>query len=231
MDIAYRNYFEKANIYVDNAEINIAGNLQPLETFLLDDQYRVIEGLIIDAANGGIGFRNHTLPIGTELGAEWTEDILWVIPETACTSVNLSLHFSISKDNFYKTDYGYMRDDGGFTNLDSSVPLPSWDGPDDEWQDVFGATADLQQRSYTLGWWNNQLTARVLNVTSSSLGERYTNGLSNYAELASPSSITISEMNGWFLNSIYFNNNTAAATNFTAYGEPALPEYASSFLT
>ena len=220
MHIEYRNYFQKADIYIDNANTYIVGNVQPLETFLLDNQYRVIEGLIIDTVNGGIGFRNHTLPIGLELGAEWTEDILWVTPVTACTSVNLSLHFSISKDFFFKTDYGYMRDDGGFANLDlNNVPFPRWDGPNNEWQIVFGATPDLQQRSQTLAWWNNHFTAKILNVSSSSLGEVFTDELSNYAELASPSSIEISEMNGWFLNSIWNNLSTAIAENFTAYGE------------
>ena len=220
MHIEYRNYYQKSDIYIDNANVNVVGNVQLFETFLLDDQYRVIEGLIVDTINGGIGFRNHTLPTELELGAEWTEDILWVIPETACTSVNLSLHFSISENYFYDTDYGYMRDDGGFANLDlNNVPLPRWDGDDEDWQNVFGGTPDLQQRSQNLAWWNNHFTAKVLNVSSSSLGEVYTKEFSNYAYLASPSSITISEMNGWFLNTIYNSNNTGIAKNFTAYGE------------
>lgn len=219
MDIQYRNFYEESNIYIDNAEINIRGMIQPLEIFLLDDQYRIIEGLVVNAIDGGIGFRNHTAPVGLELGAEWKEDLLWITPETACTSVNLTLHFSISKDHFYATDNGYMTDDGGFANLDPSVPLPRWDGLNHEWQDVFGDTPDLQQRSYTLTWWNNQFTARVLNISSSSVGKRYTNEFSNYAELASPSSITISEVNGWYLNSVYSRNDTASAKNFTAYGE------------
>ena len=219
MDIQYRNFYEEANKYIDDGEINVRGILQPLETFLLDNRYRIIEGLVVDAIDGGIGFRNHTAPVELELGAEWNEDLLWITPETACTSVNLSLHFSISKDYFSTTNNGYMTDDGGFATLNPSVPVPRLDESEEGWQDAFGETPDLQQRSYALAWWNNQLTARALNVSTSSVGTIYTNGFSNYAELASPSSIHISEVTGWYINSVYYGNNTAAAHNFTSYGE------------
>lgn len=218
LELGYRNYYQRADQYVDNGDVDIVGSVQPLQSFLLDDQYRVIEGLIVDTINGGIGFRNHSLPIEMQLGAEWTEDILWVTPETACTSVNFSLHFSISKDYFYTTNNGYMRDDGGFANLENEMPMPGWNGPDDEWQNVFGASPDLQQRSHTLAWWNNQFTAKALNISSSSVGERFEEGLSNYAKLASPTSVTVSDMNGWYLDSVYFND-TEITKNFTAYGK------------
>jgi hypothetical protein len=223
MDIEYRNYYNRSEIYIDNAAASIRGSIQPFETFLLDDKYRLIEGLVIDAIDGGLGFRNHTVPVGLPLGADWEEDLLWITPETACTSVNLSLHFSISKDSYSATNTGYMTDDGGFANLNPDVPLPRWDGLDKNWQDVFGAMPDLHQRSYALAWWNNQFTAKTLNVSSSSVGKRFTNELSNYARLASPSSITISEMDGSYLNSIYYSNSTASANEFTEYGAREQP--------
>ena len=221
MDIQYRNYYDKSDKYIDNGDIYVVGALQALETFLLDGQYRIIEGLIVDAVNGGIGIRNHTVPIGLDLGAEWTEDILWITPETACTPVNLSLHFSISNNSFSNTTSGYLQDDGGFANLDPDIPVPRWDGPADSWQDVFGGDPDLQHRSYTAAWWNNQFVANTMNISSSNLGDIYTEGLSSYAELASPSSITIHEMDGEFLNDPYFgaiSSNGAQANNFTIYG-------------
>ena len=219
MDITYRNFYNDSNIYIDNSEANVVGILQPFETFLLDNsQYRVIEGAIVDTVNGGIGLRNHTLPTNLRLGAQWQEDILWILPETACTSLNLSLHFSISDLYFYDTKYGYMRDDGGFANLSSEAPQPRWDGPDHRWQDVFGSSPDLQHRWYTLAWWNNQFTAQALNVSSSVLGQTFTEGFSDYGGLASPSSITISEANGWYVNHIKYSNDTGLAKNFTAYG-------------
>ena len=228
MEIEYRNYYQETDKYVDDADVNVQGSLQPLETMLLDNRYLLIEGLVVDAMNGGIGFRNHTVPIELELGAEWNEDLLWISPETACTAVNLSLHFSISAASFFDTDNGYMTDDGGFSNLDPNIPTPRLDGPEDSWQDAFGESPDLQQRSFALAWWNNQFTARVLNISSSSVGDRYTDEFFNYAKLASPSSITISDMNGWYLDSVYYSNDTAEAANFTSYGKCSLVNKGSS---
>lgn len=221
MDIQYRNYYNKSNQYIDNGDIYVVGAVQALETFLLDGQYRIVEGLIVDAINGGIGIRNHTVPTGLDLGAEWTEDILWITPETACTPVNLSLHFSISNTSFSTTNNGYLQDDGGMANLDPDIPVPRWDGPADSWQDVFGGDPDLQHRSYTAAWWNNQFVAKAMNISSSKLGDIYTEGLSNYAELASPSSITIHGMDGEFLNDLWYaseGNNQTQVNNFTIYG-------------
>ncbi|KAL8693631.1 MAG: hypothetical protein Q9218_001589 [Villophora microphyllina] len=223
MDIQYRNYYEEPNQYIDNGEVNVRGFIQPLQTILLDNQYRLVEGLIIDSISGGIGFRNHTVPLQMDLGAEWVEDILWLYPETVCTQTNLSLHFSVSKNYFYSTDNGCMTDDGGFANLDPGIPDPRFDGSDDNWQDAFGEAPDLQRRSYALAWWNNQLTARVLNVSSSSVGDRYTSEFANYAQLASPSSIKISEMDGSYLGSIYVQN--ASLNDFTSYGNDPCGSY------
>ena len=219
MDIKYRNYYHVNDKYVDDNATYILGNLQPLETILLDNQYRLVEGLIIDTMNGGIGFRNHSVPLELELGAQWDEDLLWVFPDTACTPVNLSLHFSISSNYFYSTDNGYMTDDGGFAELDARIPSPRFDGPEDSWGDAFGESPDLQQRSYALAWWNNQFTARALNISSSSVGDRYTDQFFNYAELATPSSITISEVNGYYLDNIYYELDSDDALNFTSYGK------------
>ena len=217
MDIQYRNLYLERNKYIDNDEVNARGAFRPLQSLLLDGKYRVVEGLVVDTNLGGIGFRNHTIPIQLESGAQWQEDLLWVIPETACTPVNLSLHFSISENYFFDTTYGYMTDDGGFANLANDIPEPRFDGPKGSWQDAFGSMPDLQQRSYALAWWNNQFTARLLNVSSSSVGTKYTSEFVEYAKLASPSSITISDANGWYLTSVYFNQTTAAK-NFTLYG-------------
>ncbi|KAI4194056.1 MAG: hypothetical protein LQ350_008002 [Teloschistes chrysophthalmus] len=216
MDIQYRNYYEEPNRYVDNGEVNIRGFIQPTQTLLLDDSYRLIEGLIVDSINGGVGFRNHSGPLRMGLGAQWTEDILFIHPETACTQTNLSLHFSISANYFYNHDNGYMADDGGFANLPTEKPEPGFG--DDDWQSAFGEAPDLQRRSFALAWWNNQLTARVLNISSSSVGDRYTSEFSNYATLASPGSILISPMNGWYLDSIFKKSASPEAAEFASYG-------------
>ncbi|KAK1759852.1 hypothetical protein QBC47DRAFT_398655 [Echria macrotheca] len=46
--------------------------------------YHLREGLVIDAIDGGLGFRNHTVPSSPEMvnGATWEEDLLWMEPLT-----------------------------------------------------------------------------------------------------------------------------------------------------
>ena len=225
MDIQFRNYYEESTKYVDDGQPRIRGFLQPFDTFLLDDRYKVVEGLLVDPVNGGTGLRNHTIPTGIDLGAEWEENILWITPETACTSVNYSLHFSIAGNAFKDFAYGYLTDDGGFATLDSEVPLPRWDGPDDSWQDVFDESPDLMRRSYILSWWNNRLTAKMLNISSSHIGARYDGQFANYAKYLGVGSIAIGDVDGNFLNEVYESVNGSTleyeekAGPFLKYGQ------------
>src|SRR5204863_7900143 len=48
---------------------------------------------IIDVVNGGVGFRNHTVPTNPRMkyGATWTEDLLWIEPVTACVDTNWTI--------------------------------------------------------------------------------------------------------------------------------------------
>lgn len=218
MDIQYRNYYTKSDIYIDNDDLGIVGAFQPMSTFILnDDDYEIVEGLIVDTVNGGIGFRNHSLPIELELGAQWTEDLLWITPVTSCTSTNLSLHFSISPNYLSNSVNGYLQDDGGFANLAPDIPLPRWDDLDPQWKNT-GTVPDLQHRSYTAAWWNNQFVAQGLGINSSAVGQTYTDQFKSYTELASSGSIAISDMDGDFLDANYYNQNSSNTGNFTAYG-------------
>jgi hypothetical protein len=217
MNIEYRNWYKNSNKYIDNGAIGSMGYFRPLQTFVLDDGYRLIEGLIVDAIHGGIGFRNHTIPLGLVLGGRWSEDILWLQPETACASVNLTLHFSISESNFWSSNNGSLTDEGGFSKIATDIPLPRWDNDDPHWQDI-GPNPNLQERADIAAWWNNQFTAQAMNVSSSETGSVWTNQLQNYASLASPSSITISNMDGKYLDSVWYGNGSSIGSKFKAYG-------------
>lgn len=190
---------------------------------MLNDDYQLIEGLVVDGVNGGIGFRNHTIPVGFDLGAQWSEDLLWLQPETACTSTNLTLHFSITEHNFYEDNNGYLRDDGGFAAISPFPPEPRWD--QDGWRDV-GPTPDLKRRADVAAWWNNQLVAQTMNITKTQLGSVF-GGLSGWAELLSnPTSLKIEPINGGFLNQAIFDVNSTSWLTFNAYGKPHLPQTA-----
>jgi hypothetical protein len=92
-EIQFRQFL--TSTLVDNTTdlTNTTGSFEMLESILLDDVLEVREGVIIDAIKGGIGLRNHTVPIEPRMkyGAEWTEEILWIEPVTTCVDTNWTL--------------------------------------------------------------------------------------------------------------------------------------------
>lgn len=216
MDVQFRSYRMTESAYVDNNDSNAQGTFEVLPSFVLEDDYGIVEGLIVDARNGGVGIRNHTAPSGLGLGGQWTEDILWLTPESKCTNTNLTFGFSLSNNasSYWSTDAGYMQDDGGFANLDGVIPKPRWDDADPQWKNV-GPVPDLQQNADIMAWWNNQFTAQVLNITSSTLGSIYQDQFSMYGHLSETGAIKISPVDGQFLDELYYN---LSAKPFHDYG-------------
>ena len=207
MTIDYRNWYQSSRPDVDNKSTNSIGLFRSIQTIAQRDGVYLLEGLIVDGHNGGVGIRNHTQPIDLDLGAQWTEDILWIEPETQCTSVNLSFHFNLSPTAFYNAENGYIRDDGGFVDISPTEPTPWWNDHDPHWDEV-GPSPDLQDRSQKLAWWNNQFTAQVLNITATanlSVGDVYYSQLKDWGSLASPGSLTVSNADGMYLDDISYN--------------------------
>jgi hypothetical protein len=63
----------------------LVGSYRHLSQLILNDAWEAFEGLIVDTITGGIGFRNHTIPVSPLLyGATWSEDLLFIEPETEC---------------------------------------------------------------------------------------------------------------------------------------------------
>jgi hypothetical protein len=102
----------------------------------------------VDLIDGGVGFRNHTIPIGLQLGATWQEDLLWIQPETVCTANNFSIHFPFGNSHVNELFPGvntgvdpndltnrYLQDNGALAHRNWSIPSPRWDiyGPDSVW--------------------------------------------------------------------------------------------------
>lgn len=114
--------------------------------------------------NGGIGFRNHSAPAFRPYGSTWTEDLLFVVPDTVCVDTNLTLDFVIArtrseellaKNTVYKPE---LVDRGGFVNLNKTYP--SW---------VIGdvqSNPSLWYRAYRGAWLQNAYTMAYMNVTT-----------------------------------------------------------------
>lgn len=128
---------------------------------ILDGSVQVVDGLIVDARNGGIGFRNHTVPLPThEYGSTWTEDILFIEPETQCVDLNVTFDFQLTQNDTSRLRVMDMAlvDHGGFSDLSRTSPnlTTSANGQGD---------IDLRERAYTAAWLNNFLTLAYFNAT------------------------------------------------------------------
>ncbi|WPH02257.1 Hypothetical protein R9X50_00511300 [Acrodontium crateriforme] len=236
LDIQFRNFYEGHWIYLNNNESRLVGGGRPLTSFVLQDGFQLVEGLIIDTTDGGVGIRNHTIPIGHPLGTEWEEDILWIKPVTACTATNLTLGFSVSQNHFTDTDDGYLSSSDGFAVLNEDPPTPRWDSDDNQnnWR-VISPVPDLQDRANNAAWWNNLFVAKQLGINSSEVGRKYTAQSQGYAQVASPNSIIITAMDGLFLDNNRYATSLSNGRNFSAYSarcagyddlDPSTPEKA-----
>jgi len=144
---------------VDNGSYYDVGAYRPLVSLLLSSRFQAVEGLVVDMKNGGIGFRNHSAPVWQPYGSVWTEDLLFIEPETACVDTNLTLDFSVPEDGFADDIEGLvLTDRGGFVNINHTYPR--WD------RDSGQAHPDLWLRAYKAALLNNVWTMVFMNVTN-----------------------------------------------------------------
>lgn len=218
-DLKFRAYIMAETPWVDHNASRPLGRLENLPMLILEEKYHIIEGLIVDPFRGGVGLQNHTIPVGLNFGATWTEDVLWIRPETRCTNTNLSLHFSVTNNVSisYSGDLGYLQDDGGFSDIPAVPPQPRWDTEDNEWKQV-SSSPDLKRSADILAWWNNQFTAWTMNLTFSKRGNVYYGQLDNYAHERATGAIKISPMDGIYLDDIVYNRRPDMQTHFSRFG-------------
>jgi hypothetical protein len=129
-----------------------------LATFTINDAVEPVEGLIVDTKQGGIGFRNHSAPMPNKLGYRWSEDLLWVQPETRCVDTNLSYSFTLSKDSLNTIGESHLTDLGGFVNVDHEYPWTKTGVPQSEF--------NLYDNAYKAAWASNVWSMLFMNVTA-----------------------------------------------------------------
>ncbi|KAF4829749.1 hypothetical protein CGCTS75_v006389 [Colletotrichum tropicale] len=159
-DIEWRQLTKTTLAQVDNGTEVSVGAYSQLESHIMDPTVKVVEGLVVDATNGGIGFRNHTIPANVELGASWSEDLLFVEPIASCVNLNLTLDFEINytASIFYSFDKLRLTDRGGFVNLNHTYPYYD--------REHAQSNPELKARAYKAGVLNNFYTMAYLNVTT-----------------------------------------------------------------
>lgn len=159
-DIEWRQYTSNVDgDYNDGKPFGI-GQYRQLESLILEDKYILVEGLIVDAKDGGVGFRNHTVPAVTQ-GATWQEDILFVEPEAVCVGNNLTIDFAV-RHNYTAGDSMIadlrLVDHGGFANINTT--LPDYDEEDPQ------ANPELRRRAELGAWLNNANTMLIYNISN-----------------------------------------------------------------
>lgn len=117
----------------------------------------------MDLASGGIGFRNHSIPTQSSQGAAWTEDLLFIVPETHCVDDSLTIDYDLKEDSRTHTlgSGGILRltDHGGFADLNRSVSLEGF-----RWN-VSQDNVCLHDRAQVVAWFSNVYTMAYMNLT------------------------------------------------------------------
>ncbi|CCX31912.1 hypothetical protein FPQ18DRAFT_119095 [Pyronema domesticum] len=219
-DIQYRLYDGHRSNQINGGNTYIQGSFRPVERLILKNAIQAIEGLVIDTRTGtdrtgGIGFRNHTIPVGSSLGATWKEDLTWVQPFTECVDTNLTFQFTSASSSRDTSVATYLVDNGGFADLARSYPYPGF------WNDT--QNVDLQARAYKAAWLSNAMTAIYLNITTAKglkdmdpkKGEKYLlrKGDTSFGSgLPVINKITMSAINGEYLDMAGGFGNTSNTT-------------------
>jgi hypothetical protein len=158
-DIQWRRYYTTSDPKLDNGSTYLISGFRNVQSLVMNNKVQVVEGLVVDMVNGSVGMRNHTFPPGFKYGATWSEDLLFVEPETVCVNTNLTLDYTIAQPLNVSVSITnlVLTDRGGFINLNHTYPEPNITDTQ--------ANPDLWTRAYKAAWLNNALSAMYFNVT------------------------------------------------------------------
>jgi hypothetical protein len=147
---------------VDNNSARPVSLFRPISSLIAEGDIQLAEGLVIDLQEGGIGFRNHSAPPWQPYGSKWTEDLLFVQPETQCVDLNITIDYDVA-EGYSNGEGGYqnlvLTDRGGFAHLPADFSPLDWT--------IIGSqqNPELFERAYTGAWVNNFVSMIFLNVT------------------------------------------------------------------
>lgn len=163
-DIEWRQLTTEYRRIINNGTPIDKGSFRFLESIVLNDKLHAVEGLVVDGKKGGIGMRNHTIPVGHSRGVTWSEDLLFIEPEVECVDTNVTIDFMASTGNEGSIGLALnqfrMIDRGGFVNINKTAPL-------DEQRNGRNAP-DLKMRAYQAAYFANGYHMLYWNLTDPS---------------------------------------------------------------
>lgn len=152
------------------AETLAVDNFQFRQTVIDTSAYQVIDGLVVDAKSGAIGFRNHTLPMNVPLGTTWSEDLLFLEVDVAAIDLNVSFVFDVEFGNSNSSSFTYsapyqLVDDGGFVNLNTNLRPACPPAAQDNLK--------LSDRAETIAWWTlfSTMQQPIMNLTTNNAAD------------------------------------------------------------
>lgn len=167
-DIQSRQYSFKNEQGLVNNDTYLVDGFQPIGSMIMSDTISLVDGLIVDMRNGGVGFRKHTIPTGLQYGAEWDEDVLFLQPETVCVDMNMTLEVQVpGYDIMYDSSAptGILVDKGGWVHMNKTSPyLDPW-FEDLQTSLLSNGDPSLRARAYRAGWWTNVLNMYFFNIS------------------------------------------------------------------
>lgn len=221
-------------IQPDNNSSYPVSSFRQISTMTTENKFLAIEGLIVDMVNGGIGFRNHSAPPVTPFGSTWSEDLLFIEPESVCVDLNITIDFMLPLYSSQGTSVWnlVLTDRGGFVNLNHTYP--TWES----WADRQNQP-DLYLRAYRAGWLNNAYSMAFMNITSihndsdpgsepfeyvtSSLGQTfplaYPDGTGAALYITTPDLLTTTSLFGGYLYGLDQGVSGVNTTSFTNSSE------------
>ncbi|KAK2750420.1 hypothetical protein FQN57_003900 [Myotisia sp. PD_48] len=158
-DIQWRSYSYETDPKLENGTEYLVAAYRQLDSNALKEGFQLVEGLVIDHDNGGIGFRNHTIPISPlENGGQWSEDLLFVEQHASCVDHNITIDFNLSLNKSFEVENIVLTDRGGFVDLVKKFPGP----PNPNRQ----KDLELNWRAYRAAWLHNANVMSFMNITN-----------------------------------------------------------------
>ncbi|KAJ3455213.1 hypothetical protein MRS44_013813 [Fusarium solani] len=227
-DIQYRSYKHDTTAYtsteypLQNNSLYTIGSMRTLQSLILNDKIELVQGLVVNTINGGVGFRNHTIPEQIEFGSSWQEDLLWIEPVTECVDTNLIIEFDniLSETDNPHEAQSFLVDNGGFVNLSPDFPSIHENTTENDPQ--------LRASAYRAAAFNNAFAAAFYNLTvgrkdhgKAHLGARYNltgSGAPHSQYLPNIFEISIGPLSGSYLplpDTMYNGTGDITSENWT----------------
>jgi hypothetical protein len=226
-DVEWRWYNTHKRDNLQNESYIVDGH-RSISNVIGDGDIKLVAGLIVDTKDGVVGFRNHAVPVAADVpyGADWEEDVLLFVSETACVDMNITFESKVPSK--YDATFGgaavNLVDRGGFSNISRDLPWRNG------WYGDTQRDPELGARAYRATWALNALNMFFLNVTEpgknmtapieSYIGKRFAvnNSLSNagYGEISvALAAITMVSTNPNGLIDIPYEHSNGNLTPFT----------------